>query len=57
MACELCGSPTWVDDDLHWTWCKNGRCSESYSDNEKVQEYLMTIAEQEKYRETMGDDQ
>ncbi|MGB7379483.1 MAG: hypothetical protein WA959_23345 [Rivularia sp. (in: cyanobacteria)] len=43
MACELCGSPTWVDDDLHWTWCKNGRCSESYSDNEKVQEYLIDL--------------
>jgi|GEM_PF-4325687 hypothetical protein len=29
-GCSKCGYPVWLDDDLHWWWCRNPRCPESW---------------------------
>jgi hypothetical protein len=49
MACEKCGSETWSDDDLHWQWCKNPKCFNSYNgDNERTKHYDAEIAYKER---------
>lgn len=45
MACKKCGFPTWSDDDLHWLWCKNPKCTEFYgNDEERMREFFADIA-------------
>lgn len=54
MKCEKCGSDTWVDDDLHWDWCKNPKCSEHYGNNYKTRVYFETVNEKDqRMRERM----
>lgn len=56
MACHICGSTTWNDDDLHWLWCDNPKCRESYSNEEKLQEFFRAIEERDRDRESRGYD-
>jgi hypothetical protein len=56
MACHICGSTTWIDEDLHWVWCDNPKCRESYSNEKKFQEFLIAFRERDWDRECMGYD-
>jgi hypothetical protein len=49
MTCEKCGASTWSDDDLHWTWCNNPKCFNSYNaNNERTRDYTKEIADRER---------
>jgi hypothetical protein len=51
MTCEKCASPTWSDDDLHWQWCENPRCTNAYGKNaERMRDYDAEIAHRERRR-------
>lgn len=47
MRCELCSSEMWSDDDLHWWWCYNPKCSLHYGNNEKTNEYFVEVHEKD----------
>jgi hypothetical protein len=57
MRCERCGGETWSDDDLHWAWCENPKCLNSYGkDEERMNAYFQAIQEKEEYRKSRGYD-
>lgn len=58
MKCEKCGSDCWSDDDLHWQWCKNPKCLNSYGGNEqRMRDFFQEIEEkQQRNEELYGDE-
>ena len=35
QKCDLCNSDGWLDDDLHWFFCNNERCFNSWTNRSK----------------------
>ncbi len=62
MKCPICGGSTWVDDDLHWQWCKNnagykGICPNSYGgDNDVMDDYQQAINDRDAWRKMKSDE-
>jgi|GEM_PF-4027465 len=44
MTCHICDSTTWIDDDLHWTWCDNPKCREHFYNKQKQAEFQQALA-------------
>jgi hypothetical protein len=48
VKCSVCGSDTYRDDDLHWLFCKNSECSESWENTERAEEYDYALENHER---------
>jgi|GEM_PF-6608098 hypothetical protein len=46
--CDICESETWDDEDLHWTWCYDSKCLNSFNNPERVASFLEQVEEKEK---------
>ncbi|MBH8561635.1 hypothetical protein I8748_05485 [Nostoc sp. CENA67] len=52
MKCVLCNSDTWLDDDLHRSWCKNNHCRNSWGgDRERMRDFGLEIERMRRERE------
>ncbi|BAZ38665.1 hypothetical protein NIES4101_46050 [Calothrix sp. NIES-4101] len=53
-GCHLCGSETWIDEDLHWVWCHNPKCRENWNNREKQKDFQEAVNDLEEARKSCG---